>query len=521
MANTCPERQSASAENDKNEKKSNSKENSQNAFCAQGVGLLTVEDKHSWYVDSGATSPMSPYADVISQHKRASVAEIRVANDQRLKVNGMGDGEFMVNAGNMRITVNDILHVLDMRVNLLSVFKIVSHGNTVVFNNDGCKIFNKFDKLVASCKPENGIYKLILSPVKQHCLLSEQRETDALLWHRRYGHIGFQSLMRLQNSVEGISIKNDDSKIKQCKICPMGKQHRKPFKTSTTKTTKVLELVHSDLCGPMENKSLGNCRYMLTFTDDFSRKTFVYFLPDKQNSSLMNCLNRFVNLVQNKTESKIKKFRTDNGTEYVTETMKLFFDKCGYKHELTCTYTPQQNGVAERANRTLVERAKCMLFDAKLETKFWAEACNNAAYLMNRTPRLRLGNKTPEEMWCGRKPDVSHLKIFGSRVMVHVPKEKRTKWQTKSTEMLFLGNDAQKKGYRCFDSEKNRVIVSRDVQFFESLSSTVIFDLGEEKQAEERNYDSDDSCDGYQSTEGNFGSEVNWGDHTTEYQQSR
>lgn len=140
-----------------------------------------------------------------------------------------------------------------------------------------------------------------------------------------------------------------------------------------------------------------------------------------------------------------------------------------------------------------------MIFDAKLSTKFWAKACNMAAYLMNRTPRVLLGNRTPEEKWSGVKPDVSELKIFGSKVMVHVPKQKRTKWEPKSETMIFVGFDDNKKGFRCYNEKTKKVIVSRDIIFFESSFQTVKADLSNDVLAntsqEPSNFDANADTD--------------------------
>lgn len=123
-----------------------------------------------------------------------------------------------------------------------------------------------------------------------------------------------------------------------------------------------------------------------------------------------------------------------------------------------------------------------MLFDAGLTKPFWAEACNYAAYLMNRIPRVLLNNKTPDEMWFGDKPDVSTLRVFGSPIMVHVSDKKRDKWSPKSERMVFLGHDNLKKGCRCYSYDSKKVIVSRDVKFFETFSSSVLIDQTDENR---------------------------------------
>lgn len=157
-------------------------------------------------------------------------------------------------------------------------------------------------------------------------------------------------------------------------------------------------------------------------------------------------------------------------------------------HEKTTPYTPEQNGVAERMSRTLVEKAKCLLFDRDMEKKYWAEAINMAAYLVNRTPCDRLKSaemKTPEEIFFGKKCDLSDLKLFGSKVMVLKPKQKRKKWDGNRTKMLFIGYEHGVKGYRCFDEQTKKIVTSRNVRFYEETdTNTVKLDLCSESNVE-------------------------------------
>lgn len=141
--------------------------------------------------------------------------------------------------------------------------------------------------------------------------------------------------------------------------------------------------MHTDLNGPMENRSIGDARYILTFIDDHSRKIFVYFLREK--SEVFDRFIEFKSMVEKQTGRKLKALRSDNGTEYVNKKFDLYFRKHGIVHQKSVVYTPEQNGIAERANRKLVEKAKCMLFDARLNISFWAEAVNKAAYIINRS----------------------------------------------------------------------------------------------------------------------------------------
>lgn len=166
----------------------------------------------------------------------------------------------------------------------------------------------------------------------------------------------------------------------------------------------------------------------------------------------------------------------------------------GIHHELSNAHTPEQNGKAERMNRTIIERAKCMLFDADLDDSYWAEACNMAMHLINRSVCKALVDKTPEEVWTGKKMDVSHLKIFGSPVMVHIPKQRRTKWKSKSEKHIFVGYASEKKGFRCINPKTKQVTISRDVIFDERpMKSSDTFDFAIDEMVTDTNSDTNET----------------------------
>lgn len=177
-------------------------------------------------------------------------------------------------------------------------------------------------------------------------------------------------------------------------------------------------------------------------------------------------------MVETQTNRRIKAMRSDNGTEFCNEKFTTLFKSSGIKHQKTVPHSPQQNGVAERMNRTLVEMAKCMLFDADLPKRFWAEAINMAAYIQNRI--LKANELIPYEVFFEKKVSFSNLKIFGTPVMVHVPKQKRKKWDRKSEEMIFIGYEDETKGYRCIDKRTGKVTISRDVIFNEDVKSAEV-----------------------------------------------
>ncbi|CAG4955863.1 unnamed protein product [Colias eurytheme] len=278
-------------------------------------------------------------------------------------------------------------------------------------------------------------------------------------------------------AVEGLSFQ-DKAEISRanCTVCCEGKQTKLPFPTSSSRSDNILNIVHADLCGPMENKSLGQARYFLLLVDDYSRMAFVYFLKCKDET--FSYFKQFKSLVENQKSTKIKILRTDNGGEFCSAQMENYLRQTGIIHQKTNPYTPQQNGLCERYNRSIVEKAKCLLFDAKFDKILWAEAVQTAVYLKNRSPAAGLQHHTPFELWTGKKPDVSHVRVYGSLVMTHIPKERRLKWDRKSKKLFLVGYPENVKGYRLYDPESRTVSVARDVVVMEpendSMTTQVI-----------------------------------------------
>ena len=275
--------------------------------------------------------------------------------------------------------------------------------------------------------------------------------------------------------VDGLKCEIETQPQKECEACVLGKMQKKPFpKQSQHRATRPYEIVHSDVCGPMQVESKGVSRYMLTFTDDYSRYTTAYFIKSK--SEVLSKFKEYVNSVEKHTDQQIMKLnilaeddvkvlRSDNGGEYTSNNFAKFCGEKGISHEFTVPYCPQQNGVAERMNRTIMERARSMLYQAKLPLDFWAEACSTAVYLHNRSPTTALKDETPF---------VSHLRVFGCVSYVHVPDGQRRKLDAKACKSIFVGYPPGVKGYKLYDLEKKKFVVSRDVQFFEHFDEIII-----------------------------------------------
>lgn len=441
-------------------------EKTSNAFSA--VFLSGTFSESDWYIDSGASVHLTARQDWIKNVIPAKVPEIVVANHTRVPAKCSGEVMITTIVGNRKydIPVNDVLCVPDLTTNLLSVSQLIKNGNSLSFEDNCCTVFNKQKEIVAIADLVNGMYKLNIFK-SEKCLLA-QTAISGEVWHRRFGHINSDYLNKMQNGlVNGLCLQGQvQLGLKNCKVCCEGKQTRLPFKHKGTRAKKLLELVHTDVCGPMETRSLGGSKYFVVFEDDFSRMAFVYFIKSKDE--VFCCFKQFKSMAENQTNQKIKVLRSDNGGEFCSREFEGFLKSSGIIHQKTNAYTPEQNGVSERLNRTIVEKAKCLLFDGGIEKRFWAEAVNTAVYLRNRSLAAGL-QVTPYELWSGRRPDVSNLRIFGSPVMVHVPKERRLKWDKKSIKCVLVGYDEFTKGYRVFDPVKNKITTSRDVTIMENV----------------------------------------------------
>uniref|UniRef100_H3H9T3 Integrase catalytic domain-containing protein n=1 Tax=Phytophthora ramorum TaxID=164328 RepID=H3H9T3_PHYRM len=182
----------------------------------------------------------------------------------------------------------------------------------------------------------------------------------------------------------------------------------------------------------------------------------------------------FVAFAETQTGKRVQTLRSDNGGEYTSGAMAKFCADHGIVQKFTPPYTPQLNGVAERMNRTLVECARCMLEHAGLPKTYWGEAVMTATFLRNRCPTRAISHdKSPHQVWTGKKPLLANLKVFGCHAYVHVPKAKRTKFDARSVRCRFLGYSEHEKAYRFEELESSRVLVSRDAQFMED-----VFDSG-------------------------------------------
>jgi hypothetical protein len=239
-------------------------------------------------------------------------------------------------------------------------------------------------------------------------------------------------------------------KDRVCSACQAGKRvgtcH--PHKNIMT-TDRLLELLHMDLFGPIAHISIDGSKYCLVIVDDYSCFTWVFFLQEK--SQTKETLKGFLRRAQNEFGSRIKKIRSDNGTEFKNSQIEGFLEDEGIKHEFSSPYTPQQNGVVERKNKTVLDMARTMLDEYKTPDQFWAEAINTACYSINRLYLHRILKKTSYELLTGKKPNVSYFRVFGSKCFILVKRGRKSKFAPKAIEGFLLGYDSNTRAYRVFN----------------------------------------------------------------------
>jgi transposase InsO family protein len=257
-----------------------------------------------------------------------------------------------------------------------------------------------------------------------------------------------------------------------CSTCQAGKQvgvHH-PHKNIMT-TDRPFELLHMDLFGPIAYISIGGSKYCLDIVDDYSRFIWVFFLQEK--SQTQETLKRFLRQTQNEFGLRIKKIRSDNGTEFKNSQIEGFLEEEGIKHEFSSPYTPQQNGVVERKSRTLLDMARTMLDEYKTPDRFWAEAINTACYSINRLYLHRILKKTSHEILTDKKPNVSYLESLGANALFLLKEVEKSNFAHKAVEGFLLGYDSNTRAYRVFNKSTGLVEDSCDIVFDQTNGSQV------------------------------------------------
>jgi hypothetical protein len=423
-------------------------------------------DELAWFADNGATDHMTFNDSFFADYTQfLEPKPVKVGNDAVILAYGSGriNVEMYVNGAWNQAFLTDVWYVPDLRVNLLSLIVTEMKGYCIRAENSQIQLIRDGVVFGTGIREGKSLYKMNLRVVKPDnpavvCLASAVNpKTNKLqFWHERLCHQNKKYVKEFLQR-EGVNVPLDEY---FCEACAYGKSQRQPFYSRTCRATKAGEIIHADVCGPMEESSLRGMRYFVCFKDDFSRYRRVYFMVLK--SEVVDKLKEFLAETRVAGHS-VKVFITDNGTEFTCAEVRKVLN--GIEHRLSMPYSAEQNGCAERENRTLTEAARSMLAAKELPKNLWAEAILTASYVLNRTGKSSIEGKTPFELWYGRKGAIDHLRIFGTECFMHVAKVKRQKWDPKSIKGLIVGYSGDKDGYRVWVPGTKIVYQSHDVKF--------------------------------------------------------
>ncbi|GJT14376.1 retrovirus-related pol polyprotein from transposon TNT 1-94 [Tanacetum coccineum] len=390
-----------------------------------------------WYLDSGCSKHMTGDRSQLTNFISKFLGTVKFGNDQVAKIMGFGDYQI----GN--VTISRVYYVEGLGHNLFSVGQFCDSNLEVAFRQHTCFIRNLDGVDLLTGSRGDNLYTLSLgnmmasSPI---CLLSKASKTKSWLWHLEKDHL--------------------------CSACALGKSSKKPHKPKSEDTNQEkLYLLHMDLCGPMRVASVNGKKYILVIVDDYSRFTWVKCLRSKDEAPAF--IINFLKMIQVRLKETVRRIRTDNGTEFVNQTLREYYEKAGISHETSVARSPQQNGVVERRNRTLIEAARTMLIYAKAPLFLWAEAVATACYTQNRSMIRRRHGKTPYELLHDKPPDLSYLHVFGALCYPTNDSENLGKLQPKADIGIFIGYAPTKKAFRIYNRRTRRIIETIHVDFDE------------------------------------------------------
>ncbi|KAJ9542941.1 LOW QUALITY PROTEIN: hypothetical protein OSB04_029447 [Centaurea solstitialis] len=412
---------------------------------APGIFMIDclITSYESWVIDTGSVG--------FTRRKtlRKDRSNLRVGEGTPLIAEAVGSYSLSLPSG-LVLELDNCYYIPNMIKNVLSFDLLVDQGFYYKYDYKMISVF-KDNIFYFKATPVNGLYTVNLqdnsSEIYHISKRSKDIEDQTYLWHCRLGHINKKRVeLLLKGGFLAISI------INLLIIASL-----QPFNNENERATDLLEIIHTDVCGPFSHVARGGYRYFITFTDDFSRYGYVYLMRHKSES--FERFKEFHNEVQNQLDKRIKFLRSDRGDEYLSDEFDNHLMECGIVSQLTPPYTPQMNGVSERRNRTLLDMVRTMMCHSTLPISFWGHALETAAHILNRVPTKSV-EKTPYELWKGKKPNISFLKIWDCEVYVKRPTSE--KLRPKSDKCFFVGYPKTTVGYYFYNPEENKVFVARN-----------------------------------------------------------
>lgn len=410
---------------------------------------VNKDEENVWYLDNGASNHMSGDRRYFSHIDDSITGKVRFGDDSRIDIRGKGTIEFTDRNGEAR-KITDVYFIPDLKSNIISLGQATESGCDVRMRGEELIMHDREGKLIAKAiRSKNRLYKVRMGLKETMCYLST-KSSESSRWHARLGHINLESMKSMIARELVVGIPNIEIEEKVCGSCLLGKQARHSFpKTTTYRASKVLELIHGDLCGPIRPSTSAGNRYILVLIDDFSRYMWMTLMKEKSDAFVK--FKNFKVMVEQETKTSIGTLRTDRGGEFTSREFNNFCSEAGIKRQLTAPYSPQQNGVVERRNRTLMEMTRSVMKHMSVPNYLWGEAVRHSTYLLNRVATRVVKDRTPYEAYHSKKPNISHLKVFGCIGYAKIEKQMLKKLDDRSRMLVHLGTEPGSKAYRMFD----------------------------------------------------------------------
>lgn len=433
-------------------------------YVGEALNMTDSDLETRWVIDSGCSFHMTWRRDSFIDLDESVTGTVRMANDTVSKVMGLGSVK-IINEDNSVVILTKVRYIPEMKRNLISLGTLEAL-ECRYSPTDGVLQIIKEDMVVLKGKRHETLYFLCekRKVSSSSSCTSVVEGDDTKLWHSRMGHVSQRVLDVLVK--RGLIDDKKVSSIKFCDDCIFGKTHRLKFPAGKHTSMSILDYIHTDLLGSSYvPKSHGRCQYFISIIDDHSRKVWIDFLRGKDEA--FQKFDEWRIMVENQTGKKIKKLRSDNGLEFCNFRFDTMCKENGIVRHKTIAYTPQQNGVAERMNRSIMDKVRSLLSESGLSKEFWAEAASTVVHLINKSPSSAIDWKIPDEVWYKRDGlDYSYLRRFGCIAYVHTD---GGKLNPRAKKGVFVGYPTGVKGYRIWILEEKRCTISRNVVFREDI----------------------------------------------------
>ena len=354
-------------------------------------------------------------------------------------------------------SLKNALYIPSYPQDIFSVQAATEKGASVIFHPQSAELISK-DGTKFNIEKHGKLYYLHVGPYSDiENSDSVNYTSDLKGWHEILGHCNYEDVVKLQDVVDGMKVSDSSSKP-DCDTCVLGKMTQSRNRNPDVRSKAPLELVHTDLAGPVDPISKEGFKYTIAFTDDYSGAVFVYFLKNK--SDTVEATKKF--LADSAPYGNVKRLRSDNGGEFISNKFKSLLSENKIKHETSAPYSPHQNGTAERHWRTLFEMGRCMLIQANLGKALWPYSIMAAAYIRNRCYNNRL-KQTPYFALTSRKPNLANMRVFGS--VCYAYEQDKQKLDPRCKKGIFVGFDKDSPAYLVYFSETGKVLKYRVVKF--------------------------------------------------------